>query len=175
MNLMFGKFKISLIVLASIAATLAACRTIDTSTQVAPTPPPSNDGQGPGKLSQNAPGTTEGRSQYKTISLQDIKPAESLKGTDPKAIALKAFGQIESEGGSRQVEMTNPQPDKAVVTITQTGVADDSIGAIRYRVEFVSTSGTAQTGKQWQMVWAGSQQKCHVGRGHQDWSNEICR
>lgn len=172
---MFGKFKISLIVLVSIAATIAACSTIDTSTQVAPTPPPSNDGQGTGKLSQNAPGTTQGRSQYKTISLQNIAPAESLKGSDPKAIALKAFGQIESEGGSRQVEMTNPQPDKAEVTITQTGVADDSVGAIRYRVEFVSTSSTAQTDKPWQMVWAGSQQKCQVGRGHQDWSNEICR
>lgn len=174
MNLMYGKLKILLAILASIAATLAACNTIDTSTQLAPTQTPATDGQGTDKLSQGAPETTDGRSQYKTISLQNIASPEALKGTDPKAIALKAFGNIESEGGSRQVEMTNPQPDKAVVTITQTGVADDSISAMRYRVEFLSTSSAAQTGKQWQMVWAGSQHKCHVGRGHQDWSNELC-
>jgi hypothetical protein len=98
-----------------------------------------------------------------------------LKGTDPKAIAIAHFGQTESEGGTREVTLEYPQQNLAVVTITQTGVADDSVGAIRHRVELVPTSPSAQTAKEWKLAWAGSQVKCHVGRGHQDWSTQNCQ
>lgn len=113
------------------------------------------------------------RENYKPISLTKIADANALAGNDPKAIALSAFGNVESEGGSRDVTVDYPQPNQALVTITQTGVADDSVGAIRYRVE-LQPQKSAQTAKQWEIVWAGSQVKCHPGRGHQDWSTELC-
>jgi cytoskeletal protein RodZ len=113
------------------------------------------------------------RENYKPISLTKIADAKALASNDPKALALSAFGNIESEGGSRDVTVDYPQPNQAIVTITQTGVADDSVGAIRYRVE-LQPEKSAQTGKQWEIVWAGSQVKCHPGRGHQDWSTELC-
>jgi hypothetical protein len=113
------------------------------------------------------------RENYKPISLTKIADGKALAGNDPKAIALSAFGNVESEGGSRDVTVDYPQPNQAIVTITQTGVADDSVGAIRYRVE-LQPEKSAQTGKQWEIVWAGSQVKCHPGRGHQDWSTELC-
>jgi hypothetical protein len=113
------------------------------------------------------------RENYKPISLTKIADAKAIAGNDPKAIALSAFGNVESEGGSRDVTVDYPQPNQAIVTITQTGVADDSVGAIRYRVE-LQPEKSAQTGKQWEIVWAGSQVKCHPGRGHQDWSTELC-
>jgi len=121
------------------------------------------------------------RENYKSISLTKIADAKALVGNDPKALAerlqrrfaLSAFGNVESEGGSRDVTVDYPQPNQAIVTITQTGVADDSVGAIRYRVE-LQPEKSAQTGNQWEIVWAGSQVKCHPGRGHQDWSTELC-
>ncbi|MBD1929844.1 hypothetical protein H6F74_26955 [Trichocoleus sp. FACHB-90] len=128
------------------------------------------------QVSQSIPVSAEAeRKKYKTIPLTNIKDAKSLKGSDPQAIALAAFGNIESEGGSRDVRVEYPQPDRAVVTIAQTGVADDSVGAIKYRVEFAPTSPSAQKPQEWTIAWVGSQVKCHVGRGHQDWSTEICQ
>lgn len=112
------------------------------------------------------------RQNYKSISLTEIAP-KALVGTNPKTVALSAFGNIESEEGSQDVSVDYPQRDRAIVTITHTGVADDSIGAIRYRVE-LQQNPTAQASKQWKIVWAGSQVKCHPGRGHQDWSTERC-
>lgn len=113
------------------------------------------------------------RENYKPISLAEVADGKTLTGNEPKAIALSVFGNTESEGGSRQVTVDYPQPERAVVTITQTGVADDSVGGIKYRVELQQTP-SAQTSQQWEMVWAGSQVKCHPGRGHQDWSKELC-
>jgi hypothetical protein len=116
--------------------------------------------------------TSAARQNYKSISLAEIAP-NALVGNEPKGIALSAFGNIESEGGSQDVTVDYPQRDRAIVTITQTGVADDSIRAIRYRVELLRNQ-SAQASKQWKIVWAGSQVKCHPGRGHQDWSTKLC-
>ncbi len=114
------------------------------------------------------------RENYKAIALEKIASADALIGNDPKAIALSVFGKTESEGGSRDVKVYYPQPNQAVVIITQIGVADDSIRGIRYRTEFRTRSKPSSTSKQWKMVWAGSQVTCQPGRGHQDWSAELC-
>lgn len=113
------------------------------------------------------------RGNYKAISLDKIADVNTLVGNDPKSVALSAFGNIDSEGGSRNVTVDYPQSQRAIVTITQTGVADDSVGGIKHRVELQQTK-SAQTDPQWKVVWAGSQVKCHPGRGHQDWSTELC-
>ena len=198
---MSRKLKISLVVLTSMAMTLSACSDISVKQsypdgnrpESTPTAPTGSSTPGKASSTSQLPATQprqksnqahsntkittasakEQRENYKPISLEKIADAKTLIGNDPKAIALSAFGDTESEGGSRDVAVDYPQPNQAIVTITQTGVADDSVGGIRYRAELVPTQ-SSQTGKQWKMVWAGSQVKCHQGRGHQDWSTELC-
>ncbi|MGQ4650024.1 hypothetical protein [Lyngbya aestuarii] len=115
------------------------------------------------------------RKNYKPISLVEVAGNTEFLGKKPKEIALIAFGNTEtlSEGLSQEVNVEYPQANQAIITIIQTGVADDSIGGIKYRVELQKTQ-SAKTGKHWEMVWAGSQYKCQSGRGHQDWSKELC-
>jgi|GEM_PF-1665327 len=124
-------------------------------------------------LKAENPNTQAERANYKAVPLDRITKSQALKGSEPKAMALLAFGDIESR--SRDVQVEQPQPNQAIVTITQTGVADDSVRGIKYRAEFTPTDESSPTSKQWKMVWAGSQYQCQVGRGHQDWSTEKCR
>lgn len=190
---MTASLKVSLVVLAGMAITLSACnqisdwrslseghRSMATPTIATPFSPQTKPAAASystasrQKQSQDKPAATEtARKDYKPISLTKIEKTESLTGSDPKELALSVFGKTESEGGSRDVTVDYPQPDQAIVTITQTGVADDSIAAIRYRVELVPTN-SAPTAKSWKIVWAGSHFKCQQGRGHQDWSTKLC-
>lgn len=114
------------------------------------------------------------RSNYKSIPLDKISSSHSLQGNDPKAIALAAVSDTEAERGTPAVAVDYPQSDKAIVNITQVGVGDDSVGSIRYRIEFVPKSSD-ENSKQWAIVWVGAQFKCRAGRGHQDWSAQNCR
>jgi hypothetical protein len=142
-----------------------------------PTPQPSqnlNPEPIKSKLSKSAANVASDRENYQPIELDKIAKNKALTGDEPKAIAVAAFGDIDSEGGKRDVSVEYPQSDRAVVVITQTGVADDSIRAIRYRAELVPSKKSSQTGKQWEIVWAGSQFTCQPGRGHQDWSAKLC-
>ena len=65
-----------------------------------------------------------------------------------------------------------PNDDLATVIITQTNLLDDSVSGIRYLVEFAPYGETTQN--KWQVVWAGEQFKCRQGRGHQEWSPDLC-
>jgi hypothetical protein len=200
---MSGQVKNTLVLLAIVAMTLSACdypkdtakgdrvnvesRNIE-GNRTAPTPQVTTPSasQSPTRQSSQplSPGKSKAktstasvqaqRENYKAISLTKLTKSEALIGNDPKAIAVAAFGDVDSEGGSRDVNVEYPQPDRAVVIVTQTGVADDSVRAIRYRAELAPTTKSSQTGKQWKMVWAGSQFTCQPGRGHQDWSTELC-
>lgn len=190
---MSGQLKTSLMLLISVAITLSACNRVSVESRniegnrseltpqettpvkspsplVTPTPILSQDQS---KVKTSTASVKVNRENYKPISLTQLTKNEALNGEEPKAIALAAFGDVDSEGGSRDVKVEYPQPDRAVVIITQTGVADDSVRAIRYRAELVPTS-KSQTGKQWKIVWAGSQFTCQPGRGHQDWSMKLC-
>jgi hypothetical protein len=159
--------KIVLVTLLGAAISLSACGSQHSlSANSSPIPPSSLTAE---LVSDRVP--TE-RQNYQPISLTEIAP-NALVGNNPKAVALSAFGNIDSEGGSQDVIVDYPQRDRAIVTITQTGVADDSVGAIRYRVE-LQQNPAARAGKQWKIIWAGSQVQCHPERGHQDWSTERC-
>jgi len=160
--LMSSKLKFSLLLIAGIVASAVAGAYISGCSPSAPT----SD-----STKVQTPEQTN-RANYKSIPLETIN--SSQQGSDPRAIALEAFGNIESEGGLREVRVEYPQPNLAIVTIIQTGVLDDSIAGIRYRVELLPTVESAQTGKEWKIVWAGSQVKCYPGRGHQDWSTKEC-
>jgi len=114
------------------------------------------------------------RTQYKPIVLETISSV--LEGSDPAAIALNAFGSLESDSKTRKVEVAYPQPNQAVVTITQTGLADNSLVAMKYRVEF-NTFGRSilvTSPRVWQIVWAGYQIQCKARTGFQDRSIKNC-
>ncbi|MBN3873864.1 MAG: hypothetical protein V7L00_07735 [Nostoc sp.] len=94
------------------------------------------------------------RSDYKTIPLEKIN--SSLQGSDPATLALNAFDDIGSVGGTRKVEVAYPQRNQSFVTITQIKGDGDSVG-IKYRVE-MTTFGRSlfiSSPPVWQIVWAG--------------------
>jgi hypothetical protein len=191
---MSGQLKISLVMIASVAMVLNACNraTVEGSNpegnQSQPTPQVTTPAASPPPSGQPSPTATQNelttrkntrqasphRENYKPIPLTQLAKSNSLSGDDPKAVSMTAFGEMNLEGGSPDVQVEYPQPNQAVVTITQIGLADDSVRGIRYRAELVPTTKPSQAGKQWEMVWAGSQFTCQPGRGHRDWSTELC-
>ncbi|MEM8830577.1 MAG: hypothetical protein AAGE96_14645 [Cyanobacteria bacterium P01_G01_bin.19] len=100
-----------------------------------------------------------------------VKP--SAIGKDPQAIALAALGLKETtESEQEQVTIDYDQDKSPVVKIIQTNLADDSVAGIRYLVKFVPYNDN--DANMWQVVWAGQQFKCYKGRGHLDWSKDLC-
>ncbi|MBD2114298.1 MULTISPECIES: hypothetical protein [Cyanophyceae] len=92
-------------------------------------------------------------------------------GEDPTEIALAAFGSTEPGEGNfeEEVELVDQTDDQSLVILTQTGLADDSVNGTRYRLEFVPE------GDQWRLDWAGSQVRCQLDRGSQEWSTDLCK
>ncbi len=116
-------------------------------------------------------GQKENFSQSETREL--VTEPVSPVGKNPQQVALTALGlQEKVESEQEIVEEDYPQDHQVVVTITQTKLADDSVAAIRYRVEFAPYGDDAK--QQWQVVWAGRQWQCQAGRGDDDWSTELC-
>ena len=109
----------------------------------------------------------EGRSSYSEIPLP---PEDQRLGADPKQIALDTFGlAAPGEGNfSQTVEVVEQSPTQALLTLLQTGLLDDSVEAMRYRMEFEAK------GTQWQLVCVGRQVRCRSGRGSQEWSTALC-
>jgi hypothetical protein len=189
MDWMVKSGKISLMSLASMILMLTACTSVSnrpeaTVTAANPSPDktissstePSPDSPGNSTPQQNfsSPQTpAANRENYRSIDLSQQADRTSLTGSDPKAIALSAFGSSDADTDSATVDVSYPQSDQAIVILTQTGLKGDSVQDIRYRVEF-QKNPSAQANEQWQMIWAGSQFKCYPGRGHQDWSPELC-
>jgi hypothetical protein len=59
--------------------------------------------------------------------------------------------------------------DEASVTVTREGLADDSVRAVRY-VILLDRNGDGT----WSVRSAQRLQRCHQGRGHQDFSPQLC-
>jgi hypothetical protein len=76
---------------------------------------------------------------------------------DGGAIITTAEQRASPEGGT-----------EATVLVTMQGLLDDSIQAVRYTLEF------AKRGVGWQLLSAAWGQRCAEGRGHQDFSVELC-
>ena len=107
-----------------------------------------------------------------TVQLNGSNPISI--GKDPQAIALAALGLTETvESEQEQVELDYPRDNLAIVTITQTNLADDSVAGRRYLVEFAPYGDQAD--QQWQVIWAGQKFKCQANRGHQDWGTDLCQ
>lgn len=103
------------------------------------------------------------RVNYKTIPLQNLNSA--LQGSDPATLALNAFDDVVSEKATRKVEVVYPQPNQAMVTITQMKQADNAVGTVKYRVEMITfgRSLLVSSPPVWEIVWAGSQVQCWSG------------
>jgi hypothetical protein len=108
------------------------------------------------------------------VSTTQIEKPVSI-GKDPQAIALAGLGLTTEVAASEQLKQEveiDTADNLTTVKITQTNLGDDSVAGIRYLVEFAPYG--EQTAQKWQLVWAGEQFKCQSGRGHQDWSTELC-
>ena len=116
---------------------------------------------------------------YRPISIAEYwsdKPAENHTSAigNPKEIALSALGLTEIvESEREEVELDYPSDNLATVTITQTNLPDDSVAGIRYLVHFAPYGD--RNAQKWQVVWAGQQFKCQLGRGNEDWSPDLCQ
>lgn len=107
------------------------------------------------------------RSDYNEVPLpQDA----TLVGADPEQIALAVFGNREPVEGNFQEEvvLTEQTTDQSLVTLTQTGLPDDSVEGVRYLLEFMPE------GEQWRLNWAGRQVRCYPDRGSQAWTTANC-
>ncbi len=100
----------------------------------------------------------------------EVPVPEGAVGAEPTEIALAAFGSTEPGEGNfeEEVEVVEQTDEMALVMLTQTGLADDSVNGMRYRLEFVPE------GDQWRLDWAGSQVRCQPNRGSQEWSTDLC-
>lgn len=122
-------------------------------------------GKGPDSAQQGTP--LADRATYTTVEL----PAGAvLVGADPEQIALDLFGNTEPVEGNfnESVVTLLDSPEQQVVTITQTGLPDDSVEGRLIRLDF------QPDGDNWQVDWVGQQQRCQEGRGSQDWTTELC-
>ena len=90
----------------------------------------------------------------------------------PEAAARAAFDPNRS-GESAQpttVETIHQRPNHAIVLVTSTGLADDSVRDERTRVALVRWADGG-----WSAAGAVGQVRCQEGRGHRDWSAERCQ
>jgi len=69
---------------------------------------------------------------------------------------------------SEDISVAYPTRETSTIVHTVVGLADDSVAALRQRIELRRTSN------KWDIVWVGRQSKCQPGRGHQDWSAKSC-
>ncbi|GAB1540579.1 hypothetical protein NUACC21_32480 [Scytonema sp. NUACC21] len=116
------------------------------------------------------------RAKYQSIPLDSI--ASPLQGSDPADLALNVLeGDTELRRGLRKVEVSYPQPNQALVTIAQTSQGSASVKTMKYRVE-LTTFGRSlfvSSPRVWQIVWAGSQEKCIPGSSHKQPSKQNCQ
>ncbi len=98
--------------------------------------------------------------QYKTIPLSRFKTI--LKGTDPAALAVNAFDPNHVKNLGRKVEVVYPQPNEAMVTITQTNIAASKPKPIKHLVKLTSFGRSlfVTSPPLWQIVWAGTSEQC---------------
>ncbi|WP_139276636.1 hypothetical protein [Spirulina major] len=111
------------------------------------------------------------RSHYREISPQDYAQRYGILGDTPQATALELFADLTRETEGRQSESVRLDYDAhggAIATVTVVGLADDSIAAIRLRLEFVWHHEYG-----WQLIWVGQQQRCRRGES-QEWTAALC-
>ncbi|MEM8505757.1 MAG: hypothetical protein AAF716_21720 [Cyanobacteria bacterium P01_D01_bin.1] len=111
------------------------------------------------------------RTDYREVDLRKFtRRGFPLQGTDPREMTFNILGRASLEEGE-QPSVVERQSfiEYSVVTITNNGMADDSVGAERYRLEFEQIDD-----RRWQIVWAGAQQRCWRAEDPQAWTAQLC-
>ncbi|MBD0261541.1 MAG: hypothetical protein ICV78_02155 [Tolypothrix sp. Co-bin9] len=110
------------------------------------------------------------RSGFQVIKVQEFISSNGIKVTMPKAVAVKLFSNLEEQEGrkSEDISVAYPTANTSTIVHTIVGVADDSVGGIRNRIEL------RRSQNKWEIVWVGRQYKCQPNRGHQNWSSSLC-
>ena len=118
-----------------------------------------------------SPADTAARLAYETVPLNQLPEQVSTYG-QPDEIAFELFGRTFLEEGMQPTEVSGSwqnEPDGLyVVYLTNDGMADDSVGGLRYRLDFVSADGDMQ-----KLVWVGRQNRCVRGSSP-GWTKERC-
>lgn len=86
-------------------------------------------------------------------------------------VALKFVGEFE-DASSRVIEIVQKSPEESdaiMVTITDEGLADDSLRSERYKLIL-----NRDKNEIWRIVHAFKSWACWTGRGHQEYSTEKC-
>jgi hypothetical protein len=109
--------------------------------------------------------TLPGHWEYPDMMQNAVDPAR-LSGPDPEAAARTTYV---GDAQSTRVETIRNGHDRRVVLVTHQGLMDDSIQDQRFRITYVRDSEGL-----WSPQYAGQQQRCRSGRGHQDWGPERC-
>jgi CMP-2-keto-3-deoxyoctulosonic acid synthetase len=84
---------------------------------------------------------------------------EFVRLKDPRALNTRVGAEAE------QLE----NPDDVRVVLTEDGIGDDSVAAVRYALQF------SRAGNKWRLDSARRTQKCQPGRGHQQFSPQPCQ
>ena len=87
---------------------------------------------------------------------------------DLTQLANRFLAPREQESGSRSVQGTSTG-DSGTVSVLIDGLGDDSVRARRYELAL-----TRREDGSWRIDSARWAQRCHEGRGHQDFSPEPC-
>jgi peptidoglycan hydrolase-like protein with peptidoglycan-binding domain len=113
------------------------------------------------------------RFNHQVVEVQSFITSNQLQALNPKAVATSLFkGTAEEEGRSlEEISITYSRDRRmAVILWTIVGLADDSVRAMRFRIEL----GIVLSQNKWTIVWVGRQFKCQAGRGQQDWAAALC-
>jgi hypothetical protein len=86
---------------------------------------------------------------------------------EPEALAAE-YTQLAETAGAPEEPAVRMAVDGSAVTVTRSGIADDSVAAERYVLELDEDDG------RWSLVSARWEQRCQPMRGHQQFSPELC-
>ena len=111
------------------------------------------------------------RSNYESINVKQFLGDRKITVSNPKDIASKLFSRDQESEGRKSdgISVEYPTRQTAVIVHTVIGLADDSVAAMRHRIEL-----TIRQNK-WEIVWIGRQSKCQPNRGHQNWASGRCQ
>ena len=106
------------------------------------------------------------RANYETLDLPSSRTTKN-----PETFAKATYGLEEKFGTTEETIISEEiQPNQKLITITQTNLKDDSVGAMRYRLEFQQQSAGA-----WELTWVGRKQQCRRGPTEpNEWTTELC-
>ena len=99
-------------------------------------------------------------SNHSDLARSPIRAAtEFVRLKDPNALTTRVLAEAS--------ELENPSEVR--VLLTEDGLADDSVRAVRYVLVF------SRTDRRWRLQSARRVQRCQQGRGHQRFSPRPCR